>query len=72
MVIPERVEIVGGFDRLDAETYLSAWKRLSLGATYYWKRQKLKLQGNYILHWSFFGAAGEDPRTFVTQLQLQL
>jgi hypothetical protein len=70
IVLPERVEIVGGFDRLDAETYGSAWKRLSLGATYYWKRQQLKLQGNYILHWSFFGAAGDDPRAIVTQLQI--
>lgn len=70
MVLPERVEVVGGYDRLDAETYGSAWKRLSLGATYYWKRQQLKLQGNYIFHWSFFGAPGGDPRAFVTQLQL--
>jgi hypothetical protein len=70
MVLPERVEIVGGFDRLDAATYGSAWKRLSFGATYYWKRQNLKLQGNYVLHWSFFGAPGDDPGAFVTQLQL--
>jgi hypothetical protein len=70
MVLRERVEIVGGFDRLDAETYGSAWKRLSLGATYYWKRQQLKLQGNYIFHWSFLGTPGENPRAFVTQLQL--
>jgi hypothetical protein len=70
MVLPERVELVGGFDRLDAATYGSAWKRLSFGATYYWKRQNLKLQGNYVLHWSFFGAPGDDPEAFVTQLQL--
>ncbi len=70
LILPERVEIVGGYDRLDAETYAAAWKRLTLGATYYWKRQQLKLQCNYVLHWSFFGAAGNDPRAFVTQLQL--
>ena len=70
MILPERVEVVGGYDRLDAETYTAAWKRLSLGATYYWKRQQLKLQCNYVLHWSFFGAAGDDPRAVVTQLQL--
>ena len=70
MVIREKLEIVGGFDRLDAETYAAPWKRLSFGATYYWKRQRLKLQGNYVLHWSFLGAAGENPRAVLTQLQL--
>jgi hypothetical protein len=70
MVLREKVEVVGGYDRLDAETYGAAWKRLSLGATYYWKRQQLKLQCNYVLHWSFFGAAGDDPRAIVTQLQI--
>ena len=70
MVLPGRVELVSGYDRLDAATYASAWKRVTLGATYYWKRQQLKLQCNYVLHWSFFGAAGDDPRAFVTQLQI--
>jgi hypothetical protein len=70
MVLRERVEVVGGYDQLDAATYASAWRRLSFGATYYWKRQQLKLQCNYVLHWSFLGAAGEDPRAIVTQLQL--
>jgi hypothetical protein len=70
MVLTERIEIVGGFDRLDAATYGSAWKRLSFGATFYWRRQKLKLQGNYVVHWSFLGAPGDDPRAVVTQLQL--
>jgi phosphate-selective porin OprO and OprP len=70
MVLPERVEVVGGYDRLEAATYASAWKRISLGATYYWKRQQLKLQCNYVLHRSFFGAAGDDPRAIVTQLQI--
>lgn len=69
-ILSERLEIVGGYERLDAETYASAWKRLTLGATYYWKRQRLKLQCNYVLHWSFFGAAGDDPRAVVTQLQI--
>jgi hypothetical protein len=70
MVSKERVEIVGGYDRLDAETYGSAWKRLTLGATYYWKGNGLKLQGHYILHWSFSGAPGDDPQAFVTQFQV--
>ena len=70
MVLPERVEVGGGYDRLDAETYASAWKRVSLAVTYYWNRQQLKLQCNYVLHWSFFGAAGDDPRAIVTQLQI--
>jgi hypothetical protein len=70
MVVPERLELVGGFDRLDAETYKAAWKRLSLGATHYWKRQQLKLQMNYLLHWSFLGTTGDNPQAFVTQLQL--
>lgn len=70
MVVPERLQIVGGYDRLDAATYASAWNRLSLGATYYWKRQRLKLQFNYILHWSFSGVSGDDPRAVVTQLQI--
>jgi hypothetical protein len=70
MVIPERFEVVGGYDRLDAATYASAWKRLVLGGTHYWRRQALKLQLNYILHRSFLGVHGENPRAFATQLQL--
>jgi hypothetical protein len=70
MLLPERVEIVGGYDRLDAATYASAWNRLSLGATHYWKRQQLKLQFNYVLHWSLFGVPGDDPQAVVTQLQV--
>jgi hypothetical protein len=70
MALPERFEIVGGYDRLDAATYGSAWKRLTLGATHYWKRQRLKLQGNYIFHWSFFGVPDENPRTVTIQLQI--
>ncbi len=70
MVLRERLELVGGYDRLDAETYSAAWKRLSLGATYYWRRQRLKLQGNYVLHWSFLGTRGEDPKALVIQLQI--
>ena len=70
MVVPERLEIVGGFDRLEAETYATPWKRYTLGATHYWKRERLKLQLNYILHRGFLGAADEDPHAFSTQLQL--
>lgn len=70
MVLAERLEIVGGYDRLDAAAYASAWKRISMGATHYWKRQQLKLQFNFILHRSFLGAAGDDPQAFVTQLQI--
>ncbi len=70
MLVPERLEIVGGFDRLDAATYAAAWKRWTLGATHYWKRERLKLQLNYILHQSFMGVASEDPHAVSTQLQL--
>ncbi len=70
MVVPERLELVTGFDRLDAATYAAPWTRFTLGATHYWKRQRLKLQLNYILHRSFLGAAGEDPHALSTQLQM--
>jgi hypothetical protein len=70
MIVAERLELVGGFDRLDAQTYGAPWKRLSLGATHYWNRQQLKLQINYQLHWSFLGSRGDDPQSVVTQLQL--
>jgi hypothetical protein len=70
MVIPEHLEIVGGFDRLDAATYASVWRKWTLGATHYWKRERLKLQLNYILHRSFLGIPGDDPHAVSTQLQL--
>jgi len=70
MIRRERLQIVAGYDRLDAATYGSAWTRLSLGATHYWKRQQLKLQFNYVLHRSFFGKPGEDPQAVVTQFQI--
>ncbi len=70
MVVAERLEIVGGFDRLDAATYESAWQRWTLGATHYWKRERLKLQLNYVLHRSFQGITYEDPQALSTQLQL--
>jgi hypothetical protein len=66
----QRLEVVGGFDRLTAATYASPWKRVSIGGTYYWKQNSLKLQVNYIRHFAFFGVSGDDPHALVTQLQL--
>jgi len=70
MVHADKVQIVGGYDRLTAATYSSAWKRLTLGGTYYWKANRLKLQTNYVFHWGFLGATGVNPQSFVTQLQI--
>lgn len=68
LVFRDRLEVVGGFDRLNAATYSSSWKRIAMGGTVYFKR--LKLQVNYLLHFAFFGVAGDNPRAIVTQLQL--
>jgi hypothetical protein len=70
LVWRQRLEVVGGFDRLNAATYQSPWKRLLVGGTYYWKQNSLKLQVNYISHFAFFGVSGEDPHALVTQLQI--
>jgi hypothetical protein len=70
MLIADRLEIVGGFDRLDAATYAASWQRWTVGATHYWKRERLKLQLNYILHRSFLGAPGDNPQAVATQLQM--
>jgi hypothetical protein len=70
MVVSDRLQVAGGYDRLDAATYGSPWERISFGGTYYFRRNQLKVQLNYVLHRSFAGIPGDDPQAFLTQLQL--
>lgn len=72
MLFPDRLELVGGLDRLDATTYQAAWKRIILGLTHYFRQNDLKVQLNYVVHRNFEGVAGDHPQSVVLQLQLLL
>lgn len=72
MLLPDELELVGGFDRMDAGTYSTSWKRFVIGATRFWKRNDLKLQFNYVLHRNFLGVLNHNPQSLVFQFQLLL
>ena len=44
MVIPEKLEIVAGYQVQDADSYANKWKRRSIGANYYINKHNMKLQ----------------------------
>ncbi|MBE9529233.1 MAG: hypothetical protein IME99_08345 [Proteobacteria bacterium] len=47
MVVPERVEVVAGYQSLDADNYATKWTRTSVGVNYYIHGHDLKIQGTY-------------------------
>jgi hypothetical protein len=69
MILPQRLEALGGFDTLAATTYESLAYRPAIGVNWYFLRHTIKLQ---IMHRESFNARGAiDARVRSTFVQVQ-
>lgn len=47
MVVPEKLEVVAGYESLDSDNYATKWTRTSVGVNYYIYGHDLKIQATY-------------------------
>lgn len=69
MVIPERLEVVAGWQSQDADGYTDAWTRTSFGLNYFLHGHKLKGQLTYRSGENLDGRPGLDADEVFLQLQ---
>lgn len=69
VLVPERFEIVGGWESLDADGYADAWTRTSFGLNYFLNGHKLKGQLTYRMGENLDGIVGNDADEIFMQLQ---
>lgn len=69
MVLPATLELVAGYESLDAETYRDAWTRTSVGANWFLNQHKLKTQLTWRMGESLDGVPGNDADEVFLQVQ---
>ncbi|MGD2113724.1 MAG: porin [Acidobacteriota bacterium] len=70
MVMPGRMEVVGGYQSIDADTYQDAWSRSAVGLNWFWNQHRTKLQLTYRRGENLKGVSGNDADEAFLQLQL--
>lgn len=68
-LLPGNVELVAGWDSLDADNYDEAWERTSFGVNWYWNKHKAKIQASYRMSENFEGADDLDRDELFAQVQ---
>jgi hypothetical protein len=69
MVIPNKLEIVAGYQSQDADGYATEWTRASLGANYFIKKHDIKIQASWRMNEDMDGVVGDDADEFFLQTQ---
>lgn len=69
-LIPNRLEIVGGYENQDADGYLDTWTRHSVGLNWFVDRHKLKGQLTWRMGENLDGVPGADADELFAQIQL--
>ena len=69
MVIPNMLEIVAGYSNQDADGYATEWKRTSLGANYFFKKNDIKVQLTWQMNADEDGVKGNDADEVFLQTQ---
>ncbi len=69
MVVPDRFEVVAGYQSLDADNYATEWTRTSVGANYYIHGHDLKVQSTYRMGKDLNGVKGSDKNELFIQTQ---
>jgi phosphate-selective porin OprO/OprP len=69
MVKPGKVEIVAGYQSLDADNFQESWNRTSVGANYFWNKHKSKAQLTYRMGENLHGVTGVDSDELFLQFQ---
>lgn len=69
MVIPEKLEVVLGYEAQDADSYADEWIRTSFGANYFFSKHDIKVQTTYRMGESLKGVEGNDEDELFVQAQ---
>ena len=69
MVVPNKFEIVAGYQSQDADGYATEWTRTSLGANYFIKKHDIKIQASWRMNEDVDGTSGNDLDEFFLQTQ---
>ncbi len=69
MVKPGKIEIVAGYQSMDADNFQEAWNRASVGANYFWNKHKSKVQLTYRIGENLHGVTGADQDEMFLQFQ---
>jgi phosphate-selective porin OprO/OprP len=69
MVLPERLELVAGYQSQDADGYAKSWNKTSVGANYFVKKHDIKYQVTYQMGENKDGKDGSDVDELFVQAQ---
>jgi len=69
MVVPAEVELVFGYQTLDADNYAEAWNRASLGVNWFVHKHDIKVQLSYRMGENLDGVANNDADEIFLQTQ---
>ena len=68
-LIGKQVEVVYGFETLDADGYSDAWNRNSFGVNYYFAKHDIKVSSTYRINTDKDGKSGNDEDEVFVQMQ---
>ncbi|VAW36765.1 hypothetical protein MNBD_DELTA02-683 [hydrothermal vent metagenome] len=69
MVIPDKLELVAGYQVQDTDNYATEWKRKSIGANYFIHKHNVKLQATLRKGENLKGVKGSDADEVFVQAQ---
>lgn len=69
MVWPNRLELAGGVQSQDADTYVKEWTRRSVGINYFVHGHDLKIQATYRKNYNIDGVVDKDSSELFVQTQ---
>ncbi|MFQ5736107.1 MAG: porin [Thermodesulfobacteriota bacterium] len=69
MVLPDRLELVAGYQVQDADNYTTQWKRTSFGANWFFEKHDIKAQLTYRMGKDLNGVKGSDEDELFVQAQ---
>ncbi len=69
MVVPGRLELVGGYQSQDADGYADTWNRTSVGLNWFVKKHDVKYQLTYQMGENVDGKTGNDVDELFVQAQ---
>ncbi len=60
MVVPAKLELVAGYESMDADNYVDTWDRTSIGANWFLYKHDVKVQLTYRMGENVDGVVGND------------
>jgi hypothetical protein len=69
MVAPNKLEIIAGYQDMDADNYANVWKRTLIGANYFFHNHDIKIQTTYQVGKSLDGKEDNDANELFIQFQ---